>query len=121
MNVKPGLGILARRTELQQIKDGLNVPVETIVALAGESHVTAVEAGDRFLSVAIQVARRSHTRFGWVLAVVPLIVERGRDALVVRRHGPRSQDGPAASMMVHLGHSISLGQVLRSVTDMIHD
>ena len=53
MNVEPTLGILARRTKLQEIEYGKDVAVEAIVTLPGEREVTAAQILDRLRGVAI--------------------------------------------------------------------
>src|SRR6266568_1225775 len=85
MDVEAALRVLARRTQLEQIENGLNVRVKTVVTLAGESEVTVAQIRDRFPSVTIQVRFSSHAVLGPVFAIVALVVIRRGDALIVGR------------------------------------
>src|SRR4029453_13454959 len=51
MNIEPALGVDARRTKLQQIENGIDVSIETIVTLACEREVTAAQVLDRLCCV----------------------------------------------------------------------
>ena len=58
MDVEPALGVdgLARRPQLQQVEDRLDVGIEAVVPLAGEGDVAVLELGDRLRRVPVEVA-----------------------------------------------------------------
>src|SRR5436190_24318004 len=95
MNVESALGVLAGRAKLQQIEHGLDVRVKAIVALAGESDVTAAQIRDGLRRVTVQRSLRGHAVAGRIFTVVALVVKRRGDALIIWRNDARTQTGAA--------------------------
>src|SRR5207249_2424898 len=54
MDVKSALRVLARITQLQEVKDGPNVGIEAIIALAGKGSVTIAEVGNGLAGVTVE-------------------------------------------------------------------
>src|SRR5262245_20372592 len=116
MNIESALGILARRAQLEEVKDGLNISIETSVTLPGDADVPATQVSNGLAGVAIQLRLGGDTVASRVFTVVPLVVERGCVPLVVRRDDTAAQYGPVAMFpMVHLADRVSLGQVLSGI------
>ena len=119
VNVESPLRVLAWRTQLKQVKDGLDVGIETIVTLSSECNVAIVQRRDRLQGVFIQFSLRGNPVFGRILAIVALVVKRRGDALVVGRNDACAQDGGPAMPVIDLGHAVGLCQVLRGVADIL--
>src|ERR1051326_1182418 len=119
MNVESALGVLAGRTKLQQVEHRLDVRVKAIVALAGESDVTAAQVRDGLRRVTVQSSLRGHAVAGRILAVVALVVKRSGDALIIWRNDTGAQTSAAVVVpaMVHLRDGVGLHQILGRVAD----
>src|SRR5438132_1221233 len=89
VNVEPALGILARRTKLQEIEYGQDVGIETIVTLPCEREVTAAQVLDCLGGVPIQLSFRRDAVLRGIVAVVALIIKRSCNSLAVGRYGAR--------------------------------
>src|SRR5436190_13062991 len=85
------------------------------------------EVGDALSSVMIQFGFCGDTVSRRIFAVVALVVKGRRVALVVRRNDAAAQEcGLAVRMtvsrtMIHFGHGIGLGQILRVIADVLND
>ena len=122
VNVEPALGILARRTKLQEIEYGKDIPIETIVTLPCKREVTVAQVLDRLCCVTIQLSLRGDAVLRGIVPVVALIIKRSGNALIVRRNGTSSKQRTTVVLaMVHFSDGIRLHQVLSGVPDIVND
>ena len=99
MHIESALSVLPRIAKFEQIKNGLNIGVKSIVALAGKCRVTIGESENRLPRVFIQLSRSGHAFAGRVFTVVAFVIKRRGVALIVRWNDARSDPGgrPAAA------------------------
>ncbi len=105
---------------MEEVKDGLNVRVKAIIALAGESGVTVAQVRDGFTGVAIQLRFCRDSIFCGVFAVIVHVVIWSGDALVVGRNDSCAEQRAHAGVMIQLGDSVGLGQILPGVTHVLN-
>ena len=115
VNVESSLRVLAGRAQLKQIKDCLNVAVETVIALARKGSVTARKTNDGLRGVMIEFGGRRHAIARGICPVVALIIFRGGNSLIVGWHDARAEQRffvRAVWTMNYLGHGVGLRQIL---------
>ena len=88
--------------KLQEVEHRLNVPIESIVALAGEGEVARIRACDRLAWCSDRARQRGDAVLRRVLTVVALVVERRGVALIIRRDDAPAEHGVSPVAMIDL-------------------
>ncbi len=121
MDVKTRLAIerLVRAGEREQVEDGLDVGVEAVVALAGESEVATFHRGDALGGIMVQLGGVGHPVLGQTIAVVTRVVERCGYAFVVGRADAAAEHLVSAGGIDHPMDVVGLDEVLVGVAHVI--
>jgi len=121
MKVEAALGVLARVAKREKVEDGLDVPEEAVVALAGEDFVAPAQLKDRLRRVTIKLRFARYPILGGILAIVTLVVKGRGIPLVVRRDDAAAEESPSiSSAVLDLRDPIGLGEILVGVIDVLN-